>query len=135
MARFNEVAYHHDDETVDIGAGCVFREVYEYLPRDRNIVGCSATSSVGVAGWLLGGGYSLKTNKYGLGVDSIVAVQIVVPNDNGKIAVKTVTADDDEDLFWAIKVSHGTPCVDRVLTALFTNREGGTTLESSPSLL
>jgi len=103
MSRLNDIVYHHDDETVDIGAGCVFREVYNYLPRTRNIVGAYAASRVGVSGWLLGGGYSPKTNQYGLGIDHIVAVQIVVPNDNGKIALKTVTKDDDEELFWAIK--------------------------------
>jgi len=124
MSRFVDVVYHHDDDTVDIGAGCVFREVYDSLPRARNIVGPYATQRTGVSGWLLGGGYSPKTNKYGLGIDNVVAVQIVVPNDNGKVALKTVTKDDDEELFWAIKVSHNIPYIDRFLTALSQTGRG-----------
>ena len=48
----------------------------------------------------LGPGYSFKTNQYGLAVDNIVAINVVLPN--GKPV--TATKDKYEDLFWALKV-------------------------------
>jgi FAD/FMN-containing dehydrogenase len=78
MARFSKVSYNSSKETVDVGAGCLWDEVYnELTPRKRNVVGGAARQGVGVGGWLLGGGYSLKSNKYGLGIDNIVAFRVV----------------------------------------------------------
>ena len=45
-------------------------------------------------------GYSFKTNQYGLGVDNIVAYNIVLPNGTPV----TATEDEWEDLFFALKV-------------------------------
>jgi FAD/FMN-containing dehydrogenase len=102
------MSYDKEKGTVDIGAGCLFNEVYHYLqPLGRNIVGGAATSNIGVAGWLLGGGYSLKTSQYGLGIDNLTEVEIVLPA-GGKDSVKTITANDD--LFWAVKVCHAMFC-------------------------
>jgi len=67
----------------------------------RNIVGGASAAGVGVAGWLLGGGYSLLTNQHGLGIDNLVEVQVVVPNGNSI----TASAEYNSDLFFAIKVS------------------------------
>jgi hypothetical protein len=112
MSRLNQVKYNEKEETIEVGAGCLFCEVYDYiLPLGRNIVGGASISGVGVAGWLLGGGYSLKTNQYGLGIDNIKEIQIVLPM-GGKDAIKTVTDKSRYmlgDLFWAIKVSFGLP--------------------------
>jgi FAD/FMN-containing dehydrogenase len=114
MTRLNQVKYNETEETVQVGAGCLFCEVYNHiLPLGRNIVGGASIPGVGVGGWLLGGGYSLKTNQYGLGIDNIKEIQIVLPK-GGKDAIRTVTdksRDELGDLFWAIKVSFGFPPV------------------------
>ncbi|KAG8905914.1 hypothetical protein FRB99_007994 [Tulasnella sp. 403] len=81
MSRFNRIRYHEDTELVDIGAGCVWDEVYRDMSKiGRNIVGGASSQGVGVAGYLLGGGFSLKTNRFGLGIDNVAAIQIVLPN-------------------------------------------------------
>lgn len=101
MARFDDVEYHPDTQTVDVGAGCVWDEVYgELTKRGRNVVGGASANGVGVAGYLLGGGYSLKTNQYGLGIDNIVAIQVVLPNGE----VQNVHEGHYPDLFKALKV-------------------------------
>ncbi|EGN97867.1 hypothetical protein SERLA73DRAFT_160903 [Serpula lacrymans var. lacrymans S7.3] len=83
MARFDLIQYNSATDTVDIGAGCLWDQVYkELLPYKRSVVGGSTSEGVGVAGWLLGGGYSLKTNQYGLGIDNIVGFEIVMPSGN-----------------------------------------------------
>lgn len=82
-----------------VGAGCAFDEIYKFIrPKNSNIVG--GGGSVGVAGWLMGGGYSLKTNQYGLGIDNLVQAEIVLPE--GRVV--KATANDNPDLFWAIRI-------------------------------
>ncbi|KAG1741127.1 hypothetical protein EDB19DRAFT_1706487 [Suillus lakei] len=98
--QFNELEYNSKTENLRIGAGCLFDEVYKEISQyKRNIVGGATAAGVGVAGWLLGGGYSLLTNQYGLGIDNVVEVQVVLPN--GK-SVKA-SAERNSDLFFAIR--------------------------------
>ncbi|KAI0293621.1 hypothetical protein B0F90DRAFT_1761958 [Multifurca ochricompacta] len=98
MARFKDIVIHEDSGTVEIGAGLTWGEVYAHLvPKGINIVG-GRMDPVGVAGFTLGGGYSWKSNQYGLAVDNVVGYELVLPN--GKVKVVT---DKDEDLFFGLK--------------------------------
>ncbi|KAI0275517.1 hypothetical protein BGY98DRAFT_992409 [Russula aff. rugulosa BPL654] len=101
MARFNRISkYVPGTSSRDVEAGCLFNEVYRaVVPTGQNIVGGSAISGVGVGGWLLGGGYSLKTNQYGLGIDNILGFRIVLPNG----AIEDVTEQSNKELFEAVK--------------------------------
>jgi len=111
MARFNEITYHN--ETLAIGAGWVFDEVYrnkELKEAHRNIVGGEDHQGVGVAGWFLGGGYSMKTNRFGLGIDNVEAYEVVVPGKECETAKLEIVKwndqeQDKKDLFWALKVT------------------------------
>ncbi|KAG7446652.1 FAD-binding domain-containing protein [Guyanagaster necrorhizus] len=99
MYLFSEVTYDPASETVVIGSGLIWDDVYESLaPHGVNVVGGRVTG-VGVAGFILGGGFSWLTNQYGLTIDTVVAYELVKPN--GEIA--TVTANSDADLFFALK--------------------------------
>ncbi|KAI0275514.1 hypothetical protein BGY98DRAFT_992388 [Russula aff. rugulosa BPL654] len=101
MARFNRISkYVPGASSRDVEAGCLFDEVYRAIvPTGQNIVGGSAIAGVGIAGWLLGGGYSLKTNQYGLGIDNILGFRIVLPNG----AIEDVTEQSNKELFEAVK--------------------------------
>jgi FAD/FMN-containing dehydrogenase len=110
MKQFNNIEYNKAKKTIDIGAGVTCGEVYQYLERFASdnapgVVGGDPT--VGFSGWLLGGGYSLLTNQFGLGIDNIVGFQIVVPP-GGVIlpagGVLNVDHQDNPDLFKALKV-------------------------------
>jgi FAD/FMN-containing dehydrogenase len=57
-------------------------------------------TGVGVAGFTLGGGYSWKTNQYGLTIDTVQSFELVLPNGT----VTTVTATSNADLFFGLKV-------------------------------
>ncbi|KAG2053674.1 FAD-binding domain-containing protein [Suillus hirtellus] len=100
MANFNELEYNSNTQNLRIGAGCLFDEVYKEIAQyKRNIVGGATAAGVGVAGWLLGGGYSLLTNQHGLGIDNLVEVQVVLCNGE---SVKA-SAERNSDLFFAIR--------------------------------
>lgn len=103
MSNFNDIRYDETTKTVDVGAGCLWDEVYSYMSElNRNVVGGFAAEGVGIGGYLLGGGYSLKSNQFGLGVDNIAKFELVLPNGEPM----TVAEDDEKhaDLFQALRV-------------------------------
>ncbi|KAF8164627.1 hypothetical protein K438DRAFT_1617307, partial [Mycena galopus ATCC 62051] len=99
MALFQQVNYNAETQTVDIGPGRLWQDVYKILPHDRTVAGASSCPGVGVAGFNLGGRYSNKTNQFGLAIDNIQSIEVVVPSGE----VLTVSDTSNEDLFWALK--------------------------------
>lgn len=76
MRRFRNVIYHANNQTVDVGAGLTWNEVYSALePYNVSVVG-GRVSGVGVAGFTLGGGYSWKSNQYGLAIDNVLGYEV-----------------------------------------------------------
>jgi FAD/FMN-containing dehydrogenase len=101
MARFSQVRYDQKTKLVELGAGCLWDQVYIKLaPFGRNVIGGASSDGVGVGGWLLGGGYSLKSNRYGLGIDNIVSYEIVTPDGR----VRKVSEQKESELFHALRV-------------------------------
>jgi len=97
MTRFSDIALD-EEGIVEIGAGLTWTDVYSYLiPKGINVVG-GRINGVGVGGFILGGGYSWKTNQFGLTIDTVTAFELVLPNGH----VKKVT-EKDEDLWFALR--------------------------------
>jgi FAD/FMN-containing dehydrogenase len=65
--------------------------------------GFGDTGSVGLAGLTLGGGVGYLVRKYGLTIDNMLAAEIVTADGN----VRVVDADNEPDLFWAIRGGGG----------------------------
>ena len=65
---------------------------------NREIVGGSC-ESVGILGWMIGGGRGLTSPFYGLGVDQLISAELV--DGNGKLV--TASATQNPDIFFAIK--------------------------------
>ena len=92
-----------DDILVEFGAGCVWRDVYNFLDLvGVGVVGGERGQDVGVAGFTLGGGFSLVSNEYGLAIDNVVAYEVVLPD--GTIKRNVVDSGDTQELFRALKV-------------------------------
>jgi FAD/FMN-containing dehydrogenase len=60
-------------------------------------------SSTGVAGLTLGGGLGWLMGKYGMAVDNLRSVEIVTPDGQ----IRTASADEEPDLFWAVRGGGG----------------------------
>ena len=60
-------------------------------------------STTGVAGLTLGGGFGHLTRKYGLSIDNLLTVDIVLADGN----FVTACADQNQDLFWAVRGGGG----------------------------
>ena len=62
MSRFNDTKVNVENETVEIGPGLTWDQVYETLsPTGVNVVG-GRVPGVGVAGLILGGGESFLSS-------------------------------------------------------------------------
>ena len=55
MARFNDTKVHHENGTVEAGAGLTWDQVYKAISPGLNVVG-GRRPGIGVAGLTLGGG-------------------------------------------------------------------------------
>jgi FAD/FMN-containing dehydrogenase len=52
-------------------------DVYDYLSQHGRIFPGGTCPSVGLAGYLLGGGYGWYSRAFGLGIDNLVEVDVV----------------------------------------------------------
>ena len=65
--------------------------------------GFGDTGSVGIGGITLGGGVGYLARKYGLTVDSLIGAEIVTADG----AIRTVDAENEPELFWAVRGGGG----------------------------
>jgi len=104
MALFKDINYNDETKTVDVGPGLQWPDIYDYFKTHkilRNVVGATSCPGVGVAGFLLGGGYGNKANQYGLAMDNIRAMELVTPTGE----VKQIKEDPKPgNLSWALRV-------------------------------
>jgi FAD binding domain-containing protein/berberine-like enzyme len=89
--------------TATVGAGAALVQVYDELgTRGRGIAGGSCPT-VGIAGLTQGGGVGVLTRAYGLTCDAVTAMQVVLAD--GRVV--TASADDESELFWALRGGGG----------------------------
>ncbi|KAG2068762.1 FAD-binding domain-containing protein [Suillus decipiens] len=99
LVSFSEVVYDESAQTATIGMGLVWKDVYSALAQYNVTVVGGKSSSVGVGGFVLGGGYSYLSNEYGLSVDNIVSFELVMPNGT----VTNITSSSSPDLFYGLR--------------------------------
>lgn len=96
--RMVQIVFSEDKSTVEIGVGQTWAGVYEAIDGNGvNVVG-GRTVGPGIGGFTLGGGFSWKTNQYGLTADTVQSYNMVLPN--GTIASVDSSS---PDLFFALK--------------------------------
>jgi len=67
------------------------------------ITTAGVVSHTGVGGFTLGGGFGRLNRKYGLAIDNLVSVQLVTADGQ----IRTVSAEQEPDLFWAVRGGGG----------------------------
>lgn len=79
MYRFSEINYNASSQTVDVGAGLIWDDVYAALePLGVNVVGGRVTG-IGVAGFTLGGG-TLSISSYKHPYSRLILSRIFLEN-------------------------------------------------------
>ena len=89
--------------TATVGAGASLAHVYEEVGgRGRAIAGGSCPT-VGIAGLTLGGGVGVLTRALGLTCDAVASVRVVTADGT----LRTASADEEPDLYWALRGGGG----------------------------
>ena len=89
--------------TIRVGGGCVWGEVDHATHAFGLAVPSGIVASTGVGGLTLGGGVGNLSRKYGLTIDNLLSVDLVLAD--GRVV--TASADENADLFWAVRGGGG----------------------------
>ena len=103
LSQMRGVRVDPGNSTVRVEGGCVWADVDHATHPFGLAVPCGFISSTGVGGLTLGGGVGYLTRKYGLTLDNLLSVDMVLAD--GRFV--TANADQNTDLFWAVRGGGG----------------------------
>ena len=122
LSRMNAVTVDPSTNLAEAQGGALLGDLDKASVPHGLVVPAGVISHTGVAGLTLGGGMGWLSRRFGLTIDSLVAVDMVTAD--GK--ARHVSPQDDPDLFWAIRGGGGNFGV--VTKFVFRAQELGTVL-------
>ncbi|KAK4625008.1 FAD-dependent monooxygenase sdcF [Fulvia fulva] len=99
LSQLNETIVASDRTSVAIGAGARWDDVYDKLDALCLHVAGGRYPTVGVSGFILGGGFSFFSQRYGWGCDTVISFELVMADGT----LETISASNKPDLFRALK--------------------------------
>ncbi|KAK2732728.1 hypothetical protein FQN57_002482 [Myotisia sp. PD_48] len=99
LSRLRAVTIDKDKNTITAQGGCLWVDVDEAAAKYGLATVGGTVNHTGIGGLTLGGGYGWLTPKYGLVIDNLLSVTMVLAD--GRIV--TASNDEETDLFWAIR--------------------------------
>ena len=103
LRQMNSVRVDPANRTARVEGGCLLSEVDHATHPFGLAVPAGVVSTTGVAGLTLGGGLGHLTRKFGLSIDNLLEVDVILSD--GRLV--TASADQNADLFWAIRGGGG----------------------------
>ena len=106
MSTMNSLSYNSAQKTLTTSPGNTFATIQTYVSTQTNkayVALGGADPSVGIYGWTVGGGHGALTRLYGLGVDALISVDLIIAN----FTVITASATQNQALFRALRGSGG----------------------------
>lgn len=103
MAEMSDIALDTETGVATIGAGAINAPIYAALEEAGRTITHGRCPTVGVAGFLMGGGIGFNMRRYGMGCDALVSAEIVTADGT----ILTVSDAENPDLFWAIRGGAG----------------------------
>ncbi|CAF0723005.1 unnamed protein product [Brachionus calyciflorus] len=106
MSSMNHKRINLQDKTVTLGPGNNFTQILKFVEEQSNkslVVASGADPGVGIYGWTTGGGHGPFTKQYGLGVDNLVSIDLILAD----YSIVTVSENINPEIFRAIRGSGG----------------------------
>ncbi|KAL9585041.1 MAG: hypothetical protein Q9212_001756 [Teloschistes hypoglaucus] len=99
LSSMRSVTVDHASKTLTAQGGCVWADV-DAAAEEHGLATVGGTvNHTGIGGLTLGGGYGWLSGEYGLTVDNLLSVEIVLAD--GRVVTSSPTENDD--LFWAVR--------------------------------
>ena len=103
LSGLNSVEVDPGSRTVTAGGGCTWNQVDTATHPHGLAVPCGIISSTGVGGLTLGGGIGHLSRGCGLTIDNVLGADVILADGTEARA----SADENQDLFWAIRGGGG----------------------------
>ncbi len=103
LSRMKGIRVDEKARTVRVEGGCTWGDVDHATHPFGLAVPSGFISTTGVGGLTLGGGVGYLTRRYGLTIDNLLAVDVVLAD--GRLV--TASADENADLYWALRGGGG----------------------------
>jgi FAD/FMN-containing dehydrogenase len=102
-SSLDEVTVDPERRRARVGGGVLWADVVDAVAPAGLVALHGSSPDVGVAGYSLGGGIGWLARRFGMQCNSLLAVELVLPD--GELA--RVDADSDPELFWALRGGGG----------------------------
>jgi FAD/FMN-containing dehydrogenase len=103
LSQMNRVTVDAQAQRARAGGGALLNTLDSTSLQNGLVTTAGVVSHTGVGGYTLGGGYGRLNRKYGLTIDNLVGATIVTADGQ----IRAISADNDPDLFWAIRGGGG----------------------------
>jgi FAD/FMN-containing dehydrogenase len=103
LSRMRDVRIDPQHRTARVSGGATWGDVDHAGSAFGLATPSGVISTTGVGGLTLGGGFGHLTRRYGMTIDNLISADIVTADGD----LKTASADENSDLFWAIRGGGG----------------------------
>jgi len=107
MAKLSAAKYNPETKEVCAEAGAILSTVDAECRAHGRVVPVGTNGDTGVAGLTLGGGAGFLMRKFGMTVDNLVAIDIVLPDGTIIENIRDESRQEDRELLWACRGSGG----------------------------
>ena len=103
LSQLTNVSVDTDSQSALVGGGALLGHLDTASLAKGLVTTAGVVSHTGVGGFTLGGGYGRLNRKYGLAVDNLLSATLITADGQ----VRNVSADENDELFWAIRGGGG----------------------------
>lgn len=103
LSEMNSLSIDEENHSLTVEGGVNNKQLYEFVSSKGYPFPGGTCPTVGVSGYVLGGGWGLSCRYLGLGCDSLIRLSMI----DSKGTLLNASAEENSDLFWACRGGGG----------------------------